>query len=731
MPRIVEQKRVLISKKSLKLLDRLLRENPFLESILKHSRTVDQAKEKLNRLATKSLKSSPEAYQYYREFSKGRSSFIKLSFQDYATIRILDYLDHSGRMIKDLNLQGETVENDPFALLYYAANKGTGGAAPDFLHDMIYLFRQFKGKLHPTPVSKEKISRWMDRHPSGLEPEIMRIRRENKLRILKIIIRKITKREIRSARYHFKKGMSDQDKLKAAKRWWNEHRFHIRFAARTPFALNEMLDFSLDEDTMGTLNRAHEKGIPIFANPYYLSLLDTRSNPVAMGADLAIRQYILYSDDLVNEFGRIQAWEKEDRVEPGKPNAAGWVIPDVNLHRRYPNVAIVIPKTLGRACGGLCSSCQRMYGFQNGTLNFDHERLKARGSWKDHLNKMISYFEQDSQLRDVLITGGDALMSADKTLEEILDSVYQMARRKRMANKKRRDGEKYAEILRIRLGTRLPVYLPMRIQPELVKILAKFKKRASNIGIRQFIFQTHFESPMEITPETLKSVKMLNAAGWLVTNQHVYTSAASRRGHGAKLRKVLNDIGILPYYLFAVKGFQETRDSFAPNARLVQETQEEKKIGTLQKRFYPKIGKLPFDAENIIENIRSLRQDANLPFLSTDRNVLNLPGVGKSLTFRTIGITHDGRRILEFDHDATRLHSPIIEQLGRFTIVESKSMSEYLNQLEDMGENPEEYFSTFGYSIGETEPRMPAFEYPQYPYALTPVITHLKIEPQH
>ena len=52
--------------------------------------------------------------------------------------------------------------------------------------------------------------------------------------------------------------------------------------------------------------------------------------------------------------GNIRAWEREDIVEAGKPNAAGWLLPDGhNIHRRYPEVAILIPDTMGRACGGL------------------------------------------------------------------------------------------------------------------------------------------------------------------------------------------------------------------------------------------------------------------------------------------------------------------------------------------------------------------------------------------
>ena len=120
----------------------------------------------------------------------------------------------------------------------------------------------------------------------------------------------------------------------------------------------------------------------------------------------------------------------------------------------------------------------------------------------------------------------------------------------------------------------------------------------------------------------------------------------------------------------------------------------------------------------IRDSINALRQKINIPFLATDRNVLNLPGVGKSLTYRVIGITRYGRRILEFDHDSTRVHSPIIHKMGKVIIIESKAISEYLNQLSELGENPGEYESIWGYSMGETESRIPVYEYPEYELSL-------------
>jgi len=310
----------------------------------------------------------------------------------------------------------------------------------------------------------------------------------------------------------------------------------------------------------------------------------------------------------------------------------------------------------------------------------------------------------------------------------MLEAIYEMALRKKEANKIRHEHDKYAELVRIRLGTRLPVYLPQRITPELVKILSEFKSKASEIGVRQFFIQTHFESPMEVTPESRNAIQQLTSAGWTVTNQHVFTTAASRRGHTSKLRQVLNEIGIINYYTFSVKGYMENNFNFATNERAVQEQMEEKIFGKIPEKYYDEIKDFPNHAESLVQNINDLRRKENLPFLGTDRNVLNLPGVGKSLTFRTIGITRYGRRILEFDHDSNRVHSPIINKMGKIIIIESKSISEYLQQLEDIGENRSLYESIWGYSIGETEPRVPIYEYPEYEYDVTKELTNLEID---
>ena len=715
-----------ISVKSHRLLRKLLSENPLLNEIILRSKSVEEAEQEIKEWVKDELRKRPKAYSFYKKKLKGREVFEALRWKDYAAIRILDYINNCGRILEDPNRGGEKIVSNPIKLIWLAARYTAGGAQADFFEDMINLFRQFSGKKKRELPNKEQVEDWMDRWVSGLEPRVIRLREENKERIIRLIIKKIDNGVFKDRNYYFNDGLSQKEKYEKCLEWWNDSLFHLRFAVRTPKMLNEFLGNSLDPDAMKILYKAEKKGIPFFINPYYLTLLNVRIPMFAVGADMAIRQYVMYSENLVKEYGRIMAWEKEDLVEPGKPNAAGWLLPSQhNVHRRYPEVAILIPDTMGRACGGLCSSCQRMYDFQSGHLNFNLDKLKPKETWNEKLDRLLKYYEEDSQLRDILITGGDALMSSDKSLDKILTKVYEMAKRKVEKNKTLPEGKKYAEMLRVRLGTRLPAYLPMRITPELASILKSFKEKSEIIGIKQFVIQTHFQSAMEITPETANAIKLLTSAGWTVTNQLVFTTAGSRRGHSAKLRAELNNIGVINYYTFSVKGFMENSFNFATNGRAVQEEIEEKVIGKIPEAYIDEIQNFPEDPENIVENIDKLKNKADIPFLATDRNVMNLPGVGKSLTFRTIGITRDGRRILEFEYDSTRTHTPVLHDMDSVIIIESKSISEYLKQLDLLGEDSSEYDSLWGYSVGETEPRHPIYDYPEYDFELTDEYTNL------
>ena len=652
-------------------------------------------------------------------------------------IRLL--LQYDGQDVHELST-GQDISVQTIRLLYqFLTEKLENIEMPtDLFLELFQLFKRLQGESVPLP-SPQRIKSRNDRWDTGLDEEVREMRDENKERMLHLLIQKIENRKSKpSVRFHFEEGMSYEEKYQLVSKWWGDFRFHLSMAVKSPAELNRFLGNSLSSETMYLLNRARKKGMPFFATPYYLSLL----NVTGYGYnDEAIRSYILYSPRLVETYGNIRAWEKEDIVEAGKPNAAGWLLPDGhNIHRRYPEVAILIPDTMGRACGGLCASCQRMYDFQSERLNFEFETLRPKESWDSKLRRLMTYFEQDTQLRDILITGGDALMSQNKTLRNILEAVYRMAVRKQRANLERPEGEKYAELQRVRLGSRLLAYLPMRINDELVVILREFKEKASAVGVKQFIIQTHFQTPLEVTPEAKEAIRKILSAGWIITNQLVYTVAASRRGHTTRLRQVLNSLGVVCYYTFSVKGFNENYAVFAPNSRSMQEQQEEKIYGQMTPEQAEELYKIletkvsagineekPKEDADTAKQIRRFMRKHHLPFLATDRSVLNLPAIGKSMTFQLVGLTEEGKRILRFEHDGTRHHSPIIDQMGQIYIVENKSLAAYLRQLSKMGEDPEDYASIWSYTKGETEPRFSLYEYPDFPFRITDKMSNLEI----
>ena len=638
--------------------------------------------------------------------------------------RILLLIEHDGMMVSELSTGEEMPIRTITCLWQFLAGKLEEDVSPDFFIDLYWQFELLEKPEEIVP-DRSLVKRQMNRWPTGLDEEVMAIRHSNKERIIAGLIRKIERRHAPTSRFQFTEGMSYAEKYVKVQEWWNTGRFHLAMAFKSPTELNYFLGGSLSAGTMDLLARARKKGMPFFVTPYYLSLLNTNTSGYD---DAAIRSYILYSEELVDTYGRIKAWEKEDIVVAGQPNAAGWLLPEGhNIHRRYPEVAILIPDSMGRACGGLCASCQRMYDFQSERLNFDFESLKPKETWDKKLRRLMRYFEEDAQLRDILITGGDALMSQNATLRNILDAVYKMAVRKRKANESRPEGEKYAELQRVRLGSRLLAYLPLRITDELVGILRSFKDKASRVGVTQFIIQTHFQSPLEVTPEAKKAIEAILSAGWIITNQLVYTVAASRRGHTAKLRQTLNAMGVVCYYTFSVKGFHENYAVFAPNSRSLQEQQEEKVFGLIPKEKQKELYRLIRYERPLGKKLSGFLKENRLLFAATDRSVLNLPAIGKSMTFQMVGLTTEGKRILKFDHDTGRRHSPIIDRMGEVYIVENKSVAAYLRQLQDMGEDVREYISIWNYSEGRTEPRFSIYEYPDYPFDVTEKMTNLEL----
>ncbi|MCK5846119.1 MAG: KamA family protein [Bacteroidales bacterium] len=634
-----------------------------------------------------------------------------------AILQMLTILNNEGREFVDPNRNNQKFKSQPFYWIYQTIIGNNSYANSDFFDDILNLISRIFAPNNEKVISGKELLDRMISIPKATDANVLKQREKSKLRVMKGLVTIIENSKNKHKIYHFSEEKNLDEKLISVGKWWNDYRFHLRYAIQSLEQLRLTTDNLLPKKVMRNFENGVKKGIPIFINPYFLSLVHIGDNGELSASDRTIRDYIFNSKDLVDTFGNIKAWEKEDIIVHGEPNAAGWQLPEGDsVHRRYPEVAIFIPEGRGRACAGLCVSCQRMYGFQKGTLNFDLEKMDKKVDKNEKRQSIFDYFENDSHLQDILITGGDSFMNTDTRLKDILNEFFSVAERKKEISESQNEGERIAMFQRVRLGTRMLAYLPQRVSDELVIILRDFKERAEKIGIKQFIIQSHFETTMEITPEVIEAIKMLRETGWIIVNQQVFTAAASRRSHSMQLRRELNKLGVLPYYTFAVKGFRENRENFTPLARVAQEVYEEKSFG---KPVNDRSIEFYNNPKNNHKLFKQIEKEEEIPFVATDRSLINLPALGKSLSFEQVGITIDGRRVLSFEHDKFRNHSPVVHHSEKVIIVEAKSIACYLRQLETMGEDINDYNGIYSYSNAETERRSKVFEYPEFDYKQT------------
>ena len=94
--------------------------------------------------------------------------------------------------------------------------------------------------------------------------------------------------------------MSMERKRELVGEWWGDYKFHLALAVREPDELNLFMGDTLSPELMELLHRAKQKGIPFFVTPYYLSLLSVRTDGYD---DSTIRSYVIYSEELVENFG--------------------------------------------------------------------------------------------------------------------------------------------------------------------------------------------------------------------------------------------------------------------------------------------------------------------------------------------------------------------------------------------------------------------------------------------
>ncbi len=202
------------------------------------------------------------------------------------------------------------------------------------------------------------------------------------------------------------------------------------------------------------------------------------------------------------------------------PMAEAWTSPAPGITRRYPDRLII---NVTNQCAMFCRHCQRRRNIGKVDSHRPRHVLEAA----------LRYVRENEEIRDVLITGGDALLLDDLTLDWLLGELHAIP---------------HVEIKRI--GTRVPVTLPQRITPALCAVLEKYPPIYIN---------TQFNHPREVTPEAKQACDMLVRAGVVLGNQAVLLRGVNNDPHVMKkLNQELLKIRVRPYYIFHAKNVRGT-----------------------------------------------------------------------------------------------------------------------------------------------------------------------------
>lgn len=240
--------------------------------------------------------------------------------------------------------------------------------------------------------------------------------------------------------------------------------WQLQNSLRTADELKSALDLSPGEYAAAARAEAH--GFPIAITPYYLSLFDPRDRACPLR-----RQVVPAPEEGAPTLGDLRDPLGEEAHEVAE-----------NLVQRYPDRALLL---VSDRCAVYCRFCtrSRMVGAGGGPRSL--EKLEAA----------FAYLRGHPQVRDVIVSGGDPLTMKTSRLVGILRKLREIP-----------------SIETIRLATRVPVVLPMRLTSELLLQLKPF---------HPLWVMTHFNHPRELSPEARSGLRRLADAGFPVMNQTV------------------------------------------------------------------------------------------------------------------------------------------------------------------------------------------------------------------
>lgn len=302
---------------------------------------------------------------------------------------------------------------------------------------------------------------------------------------------------------------------------WRDWKWQVRNSLVTPAPPDGGINDIVSHD--GRLLAVTET-YPCRVTPYYLALMDV-SNP----ADPLRRQCFPDLREIRFSLGGVDDPLEEQRDMP---------LP--GLIHRYKDRCLIMAT---HACAVYCRHCNRKRLWED-------KRSFGRPA---PLQPMIAYIRHRKEIREVIVSGGDPLMLGDHMLEGLLKSL--------------RDIE-HVEVLRI--GSRVPVVMPMRVTPALCKMLRKY---------RPLWFNTQFNHPREITPDAARACDMLLEAGIPISNQSVLLRGVNDSYRIMReLLYGLQRISVRPYYLFQcdpVRGTDHFRADIRQGRKIMETLRRE------------------------------------------------------------------------------------------------------------------------------------------------------------
>src|SRR5512136_66430 len=273
---------------------------------------------------------------------------------------------------------------------------------------------------------------------------------------------------------------------------WNDWRWQLSHRLNSAEDIGKVL--KLTDSELRALNARDLFRVDI--TPYFISLIDP-DDP----QDPIRRQVIPTAAELAPFTAMMEDSLYEDRHSP---------VP--GMVHRYPDRVLMLLTT---QCASYCRYCTRSRIVGDPAATFSRSEFELQ----------IEYLKRTPQIRDVLLSGGDPLVLAPKVLEELLTKLREIP---------------HIEVIRI--GSRVPVFMPQRVTTELTDMLQKYHPLWLNI---------HVNHPNEITAELADACDKLSRAGIPLGNQSVLLAAINDCVHiQRKLVQDLTRIRVRPYYLY-------------------------------------------------------------------------------------------------------------------------------------------------------------------------------------